>query len=168
MTEEEKTIRPGMRLIFTVEYPPSLNAYWRFPKQFGRPILSREAREYKIRVGYGALAAGIRPQDGPLAVTLWVFRPARRGDLDNSAKVLLDALNKVAWGDDKQIVELHLYRRDDKERPRVEVEVDQRTEEQDGTVKTDDGKGTVRPIGARAGENDGGNATAGAPLHVGG
>jgi crossover junction endodeoxyribonuclease RusA len=65
----------------------------------------------------------MRPFAGPVAVYLHVYRARKAGDLDNSAKVLLDALQGVAYNDDAQIVELHLYRHDDKANPRVEVEV---------------------------------------------
>lgn len=49
------------------------------------------------------------------------FQDRRRRDIDNVAKSLLDALNGVAWEDDSEVVELHLYRRYDKLSPRVEV-----------------------------------------------
>jgi Holliday junction resolvase RusA-like endonuclease len=43
--------------------------------------------------------------------------------LDNTAKAVLDALRGQAFEDDSQVVELHMFRGDDKERPRCEVEV---------------------------------------------
>jgi len=108
---------------FTLRYPPSANNYWRFPRALGRPILSAEARAYKRTIGMEALAQGVRPMAGDLIVSLAVYRPMRRGDLDNTAKVLLDSLNGVAWVDDSQIIELHMQRFDDKTAPRVEVTV---------------------------------------------
>ena len=35
-------------------------------------------------------------------------RPTKAPDADNIAKTILDGLNKVAWEDDKQIVDLHV------------------------------------------------------------
>lgn len=36
---------------------------------------------------------------------IWVVdRPMKKPDLDNIAKIILDALNHVAWQDDKQVV----------------------------------------------------------------
>jgi len=35
-----------------------------------------------------------------------VLRPIKKPDADNVSKVILDALNKIAYGDDAQIVEL--------------------------------------------------------------
>jgi Holliday junction resolvase RusA-like endonuclease len=37
--------------------------------------------------------------------------PARKPDLDNAAKIVLDALNGCAYADDCQIVDLHVHRR---------------------------------------------------------
>jgi len=62
------------------------------------------------------------PLEGPLAVEITLHKdrvevrvetaekPAvhLRGDIDNYAKTVLDALNKKAWGDDSQIVSLNV------------------------------------------------------------
>jgi Holliday junction resolvase RusA-like endonuclease len=61
---------------------------------------------------------------GPVRVTLHVYRPRRRGELDNIQKVLLDSLTGVVYRDDEQIAELHAYRHEDKQKPRVEVTVE--------------------------------------------
>jgi Holliday junction resolvase RusA-like endonuclease len=106
-------------MIFTLPYPPSANRYWRHVGH--RVVTSAEARAYRRDVGL--LLVRVKPIDGQIIVRLDVFRPARRGDLDNSAKVLLDSLRGIAYHDDSQIVELHMRRFEDKERPRVEVEV---------------------------------------------
>lgn len=106
---------------FTLPYPPSGNRYWRHAR--GRTYLSAEAVAYIADAGKEAIRQRVRPLAGNVVVSLTVYRPAKRGDLDNTAKVLLDAMNGIAWTDDKQIVELHLYRNEDKKNPRVEVEV---------------------------------------------
>jgi crossover junction endodeoxyribonuclease RusA len=104
-------------------FPPSANRYWRSVPGRG-VLLSAEARRYKEDAGMVALAAGVRPVDGPVALTVTLYRPAKRGDLDNRIKVLLDALGGgIAYRDDSQVVELHAYRLDDKDHPRVEVQV---------------------------------------------
>jgi len=102
----------------TLPYPPSANAYWRNVK--GRVVVSAEARAYKAKV---ALLLRCKPVSGPVALVANMYRPARRGDLDNTLKVLGDALNGLAWVDDSQVVEIHAYRHDDKANPRAEVEV---------------------------------------------
>lgn len=106
---------------FVLPYPPSSNRYWR--KFRGIIVLSPEAREYKQRVAARFLAEGHKPVTGPVAYTAHVYRPQKSGDLGNRLKVLEDALNGIAWVDDKQVEELHAYRHEDKANPRVEVEV---------------------------------------------
>ena len=44
-----------------------------------------------------------------------------RRDIDNMAKLILDALNKAVWADDHQIDELILWRGRDEENPRSEI-----------------------------------------------
>lgn len=106
---------------FTLSYPPSGNRYWRHFR--GITCLSAEARAYRKTAGMEAIRQGVEVLGGPVVVGLVVYRPRRMGDLDNTSKVLLDALNGIAWNDDSQIVELHLYRFDDKNNPRVEVTI---------------------------------------------
>jgi Holliday junction resolvase RusA-like endonuclease len=71
-------------------------------------VAYREAIQWAIR---GTRSPGLarQPTTDLLAVSI-VFH-TNRGDLDNLAKAILDAGNGLAWEDDRQIVELHLYRR---------------------------------------------------------
>lgn len=103
-------------------YPPSVNAYWRMFARAGsaRIYVTHEAQAYKRSCALSAVAQGVRPLDGPVAVELHVFRPRKSGDLDNTLKVLLDALKGVAWEDDRQIISIRAFRFDDAEDPRVE------------------------------------------------
>jgi Holliday junction resolvase RusA-like endonuclease len=101
--------------------PPSANTYWRYTSN--GVYVSEEAQNYKTGVKWKAAHQGLQPMDGPVAVYLNVYRARKAGDLDNFAKVLGDALNGVAYHDDSQVVELHMWRHDDKNDPRVEVEI---------------------------------------------
>lgn len=105
----------------TLPYPPSANRYWRNYR--GRMVTSAEARAYKDEVGWLAKQAGIEHLDGSVVLYVDIYRPRRSGDLDNWLKVLLDALQGVAYEDDTEVVELHARRLDDRNDPRVEVEV---------------------------------------------
>lgn len=105
--------------------PPTISAnlYWRsfVPRGGKRAIVcvSDDAKAYKRDVHKLALAAGVRPISGRVALTVRMYpaRPldwARRAakspdawddtvrsiDLDNCLKVLLDALKNVAFDDD--------------------------------------------------------------------
>lgn len=114
-----------MTIRLSLPIPPSANRYWRTYRN--QTVVSADAKAYKAGVGWQAKAVIREPLSCPIAVTLRVYRPAKRGDLDNYSKVLLDALNGVAYEDDGQIVEIHAYRHDDKSNPRVEVEITERT-----------------------------------------
>lgn len=105
----------------TLAYPPSANRYWRVWR--GRAVKSDEARAYQANVQLQL--RGMRPVTGPVRVHLDVVRPAKRGDLDNCIKVLLDALKGRAYLDDSQVVQIVARRFDDKARPRVDVTVEE-------------------------------------------
>jgi len=67
---------------------------------------------------------GLVPFDGMVSVVIYVYRASKRGDLDNYIKPTLDALNSIAYHDDKQVAELHAYRLDDKHNPRIEITIE--------------------------------------------
>lgn len=76
--------------------------------------------------GIGRAALSKLPRwrtDGRYAVQIAVYRAARRGDVDNFAKAVLDGLNGVCWRDDSAVTRLAVELYEDKERPRIEVEV---------------------------------------------
>lgn len=107
-------------------YPPSANRYWRNAR--GRMVVSSEARRYKRDVASLVSPINVAFVSKLLvAVKMVLYRPRRSGDLDNRLKVVLDSLNGIAYEDDKQVVEIHAYRHDDKENPRVEIEISELT-----------------------------------------
>lgn len=75
--------------------------------RFYTPAKTRAAEE---ELGMRLREAGARPIAGELRVTL-AFRTAtnHQRDIDNLAKLVLDACNGVAWGDDAQVSELHVF-----------------------------------------------------------
>lgn len=121
-------------------YPISENRYWATRvirlKKTGKwtaiTYVTPEADAYRQQVGQLALQAGVRkPITGRVRLTLELYphRPidwAKRArkdpdgwadtvqciDLGNCEKVLSDALNGIAWADDKQHREIHKYRRE--------------------------------------------------------
>jgi crossover junction endodeoxyribonuclease RusA len=119
-----------MSTVLRLPYPISANRYWatRVSAVPGkRPTsvtyVTAEAKAYKEQVGWIAKSAGLRiPLDGRIELGLRLFpqRPqdwAKRAqrdpdtwdddvrciDLGNAEKVLSDALNGIAWIDDKQL-----------------------------------------------------------------
>lgn len=113
-------------------YPPSANRYWRHAQ--GRTYLSKEAIQYREDVANILLDQSFEPVDGDVALWVDIFRPQRSGDLDNFAKQLLDAMRGYLYHDDKQIVELHMSRYDDKANPRAEVMMRRVSYEECGTL----------------------------------
>lgn len=111
-------------------YPISANRYWatrvirskHTHKYMAMTYVTPEARAYRDQVAKIAITAGMRPLEGRVDFRLQLYpeRPldyARRSqrnpdtwdddvrcmDVLNTDKVLCDALNGVAWFDDKQI-----------------------------------------------------------------
>jgi crossover junction endodeoxyribonuclease RusA len=101
--------------------PISANRYWR--KYRNQMVISDEARAYKLQVQRIALDAGADMLTGDVSIRLDVYREAKRGDLDNKIKVILDSLQGILYADDKQIVEIYARRFDDKRNPRAVIEI---------------------------------------------
>ncbi len=63
--------------------------------------------------------------DTSLSVALtYYFETPRKRDLDGGLKITLDALSRALGFDDRDIVDLHLAKKIDPLRPRVEVELE--------------------------------------------
>ena len=108
-------------ITLVLPYPPTVNHMYRRAR--GHLALTPEALAFRHAVRMIAMVQGVTPITGPVAVFLDVYRPRKRGDLDNLLKAVLDALNNVAYADDDQVQQIHTVRYDDKRAPRVEVSV---------------------------------------------
>ena len=51
--------------------------------------------------------------------------PCKKPDIDNIAKIILDSLNKIAYDDDSQIIELKVVKKWAEETERVEFELEE-------------------------------------------
>ena len=111
-------------MMVTLDIPVSLNRLYVRTKH---GIAKSDAgKAYTKQSQWKMRAQGVEPVDGDCVVTIRVYRKAKRGDLDNYLKLLLDTLEGAAYHNDRQIVELHAFRFDDKKNPRVEVTVELR------------------------------------------
>lgn len=141
-----------MTIRLRLPYPISANRYWATRviraratgKQMAMTYVTPEADAYKRDVAARARIAGLRePLHGRVSLHVKLFpqRPqdwARRAaknpdtwdddvrciDLGNCEKVLSDALNGIAWLDDKQIRHITLERCEPDGEARVEVAID--------------------------------------------
>ncbi len=116
---------------FTCPYPPATNRLYRSVikgrgrKAMAFPIKTAAYREYEGEIRRLFLEQKKDPFgiDERVAVTIHVYRPQKSGDLDGRLKALLDVIKGIAYVDDKQVIEIHAFRHDDKTNPRVTVEV---------------------------------------------
>jgi crossover junction endodeoxyribonuclease RusA len=111
------------RATLTLPEPPSANRWWRMVVIKGSPrmLLSKEARQYKERIGQLGNRNAI---SGPIRVSIDWYRERKSGDLDKRLGVVLDALQGVLYSNDAQIVEIIARRFDDPSRPRLQVTVE--------------------------------------------
>lgn len=81
-------------------------------------IKSQKARNY-VKT-FGQQTKPLRNLlEGDLAVHITVYYATRRPDLDES--VILDCMQGVIYGNDRQVKEKHIYHALDKEKPRSEI-----------------------------------------------
>jgi crossover junction endodeoxyribonuclease RusA len=108
----------------TLPFPPSLNMMFPTNRQ-GRRFLSDRGKKFKEDAQTTCRISRVPLLTGELIVNLKLFRPKRSGDIDNYAKGIFDAIKGICFIDDRQIVELHILRFDDRENPRVEMEINE-------------------------------------------
>lgn len=102
------------------------------PRFGNRAYKSAEAKAYEqaIAVAYRQAARNAKPLEGPVGISVaagypipdsdsktkkrdkaaGMILPVKKPDLDNVAKAVLDALNGLAWLDDRQVVYLYTYK----------------------------------------------------------
>lgn len=93
-------------------YPVALNRAYRNFR--GRMVMSAEGRAWKTNAAWAAKAAKWKPIVGPVRVHLVLHPKLTKGgeasktrmDLDGIFKLALDALNGIAYHDDKQIIHI--------------------------------------------------------------
>ncbi len=76
----------------------------------------KEGKDYKALVQSTVQKKyeNIHPLGGQVAVVIDIYRKAKRGDLDNFLKCLLDGLQGTMYKNDKQIKTILATRYDDK------------------------------------------------------
>jgi crossover junction endodeoxyribonuclease RusA len=103
---------------FYLPSPIALNTYY---GHTGRVYLSERGKRFRDEVAWLARTQGAAVLEGELAVTVRVWNTKQ--DVDAGLKATLDALNGVAWLDDRQIKRLCVELLKDKGGRRMEVEV---------------------------------------------
>jgi len=118
------TRRPRASNVITLPWPPSINHYYVRTRR--GVCLNPKAAAYRLEAGLRANQQVKECLTGEVTVTIQLYRPRKTTDIDNPLKAILDSLNGIAFTDDGNITELHIYRYDNKKEPCVVVEVTQK------------------------------------------
>lgn len=121
-----------MEMKFEVGVDPKPMPRPRFAR-FGRVFFTKDIRDYQAVVRQAAIETGCGKLEGEVSARLRFYgrfkaSSRRAGDCDNLAKAVLDALNGVCYEDDSAVTSLQVEKIQDKENPRIEVELCQRAD----------------------------------------
>lgn len=131
LTAPEPTVRVAYDSIeLTLPVPPSVNH--QYATVNGRRLLSAKGRAYKDLVGQQILVALAQsPHRGTLRQLLqqanlslsiqFFFTSALRRDTDGGLKIAQDALCEGLGLNDNRVVEIHLYKFQDRDNPRMDI-----------------------------------------------
>jgi Holliday junction resolvase RusA-like endonuclease len=98
---------------FQAPYPPSVNRIWRRAGHVTYKTAEAKAYTAALQGGYFERYSAMPVLlQGAVKLTLNLYRPQKRGDIDNRIKVAMDSMNKFIYEDDVQVTELHIYRYD--------------------------------------------------------
>ena len=132
------------QIVFTIKGEPKGKSRPRFTKN-GHVYTPSETANYETLVGMSYRNSAMGYQfTSPVKVTIRAYHkppkgkskkvvedmmnghilPTKKPDADNVAKIVLDALNKVAWQDDTQVVEMMVIKRYAEE-PMVAVTIEE-------------------------------------------
>jgi hypothetical protein len=97
-------------------------------RRVGRMIMPNPeaVRQKDVIRGYAWLFVQQHRWEIPPAAALYITAWNTRKDTDNCVKVISDALNGVAWKDDRDVIELHVEKRRDEGGERYDVRVEPR------------------------------------------
>ena len=88
----------------------------------GKPMFIKSAKALAYAKSFKQQATPAAKLDGDVAVHITIYYASRRPDLDES--LILDLLQDVAYTNDRQVKEKHIYWGLDKENPRFEIKVE--------------------------------------------
>lgn len=133
-------------LRLTLPVPPSVNH--QYATVNGRRLLSARGRTFKDLVGQQILLALAQSshrdtlkeslQEGRLSLSIrFFFASALRRDVDGGLKITQDALCEHLGINDNRVVELHVYKRQDRDNPRMELRLSILSADTEDAPRTD-------------------------------
>lgn len=90
----------------------------------GKPMFIKSAKALAYASAFKHQAPKCEMLEGDVAVHIIIHYASRRPDLDES--LILDLLQGVAYENDRQVKEKHIYWALDKENPRCEITVEKK------------------------------------------
>jgi crossover junction endodeoxyribonuclease RusA len=122
-----------LRTRFDLPLPPSINQ--QYATVGGRRVLSKASRTYKKDVHKAVRRLRVEGVLSDALVTIlrqgfiglfidFYFETPRRRDLDGGLKITQDAICDALGVNDNRVVDVHLVKRIDPLRPRIEVELE--------------------------------------------
>lgn len=91
----------------------------------GKPMFIKSAKALSYAEAFKRQTSTNVPMlEGDVAVHMTIYYASRRPDLDES--LILDLLQGVAYENDRQVKEKHIYWGLDKENPRTEIRVEKK------------------------------------------
>ena len=87
----------------------------------GKPMFIKSAKALAYAKAFKQQCASSEVFECDVAVTIRIWYASRRPDLDES--LILDLLQEVAYKNDRQVKEKHIYWELDRVNPRCEIEV---------------------------------------------
>lgn len=86
----------------------------------GKPRVIKSSKALSYSDAFKHQCSG-EPFEGDVVVSMTIYYASRRPDLDES--LVLDLLQGIAYVNDRQVKEKHIYWGLDKENPRCEIEI---------------------------------------------
>jgi len=156
---DSTSTKPLQALFFKILGEPASKANQRRAVFFGnkpRFIKSQKALNYVDSFHQQAVAQKVSQcLDADVCITIHIWYASRRPDLDES--LILDCLQGIAYVNDRQVKEKHIYWHLDKECPRCEIVVQ----------KKDPDEENLKPGSKRARARQGGERATSAPFGEG-
>ena len=118
-----ETYEHSMKTILIKTPPVSVNQ--RYTISRGRNILSNKYRSAKEAIEWEIKSQWDNEtiKDEDICINVLLYLKDKRHDIDAFIKLLLDAMSKKVYQDDRQIHELHVFKMYDKKNPRVEISI---------------------------------------------
>ena len=96
----------------------------------GRAVTPKRTRDYENTVALYARGAGVRPIDGAVRLRLELYYDDRRWrDIDNAIKSIQDALEGIAYENDRQIYALEAVKHTGCDEARAEITIEEMEED---------------------------------------